>query len=493
MKETWYRFWLNRSNEEHGIIMTDKISSKREKNRKWATAPEVYNMGHILYMAQLSDTIQKKILIDSVPKHERERYKLAFENLVTDRILIKPKKGEKRGNYSINPKRTEKANELIHFFVKGTKEGRGGRQIQRNPFFHRGPIKDIEHFIGRRDVISHIFDRLRHTEDCSIIGPRAIGKTSLLHYISHEEVIKKYHLDPKKYIFVYYDLERFGKNAEVKDFYYEMFSRTLSQINLSELITGEGIKKINEESGNVIKKINKSLFELEDLEALVAALSERDFCVIYMIDEFEYVANNPTFDFSFYGQLRALSGNPVLKVAFITASKKSIYDLTFMEEIKTSPFFRYFEDFRLGLISKTELSGFFDLAVENGVVFQDQIKTIIEEWSGGHPFLVQLACDYFFDLDMRGDEFKNGEEEKHLEVFIRKHKKHFAYFWKQVEGKEQKCLYQLATGKTLSPECKDVLDSLEESFLVFRKNGGYQIFSKAFEKYVGDIPFKESN
>ena len=470
-------------------LMTAKSRSKRAKREDKAANNVSYNMGHILYMAQLTGSIDKKNLINSMPEHDRERYTQAYETLILNGLLIQVKTGNGQDNYAINPEKGEDTRELIHRFVRGTRNEIKVKQAPTNPFFHRGPVSNIEHFIGRFDEITHIFDRLRHTEDCSIIGPRAIGKTSLLHYISHKEVVRKHHLDPKKYIFVYYDLQRFGENVQVKDFYYDMFYKTLSQINLGWQIAEEEIKSINEESGNSIKKINKTMFELEDLERLISALSERNYRVVYMFDEFESIANNPTFDFSFYGQLRALSGNPDFKVAFITASKKSIYDLTFEEEIKTSPFFRYFEDFTLGLMDTEEIIGFFRLAAKNGIIFSTRMRACIEEWSGGHPFLVQLACDFFFDLAMNQKKFKSEKEDYSLEIFLKRHRKHFAYFWTQPDKRQQACIRRLALGKSLDPDCKTVLDNLEDSYLVVRENGDYRIFSSAFEKFVRDMPY----
>ena len=472
--------------------MAPKGRKKTEEEKKAGGGNVPYNMGHILYMAQLTGNIHGKGLIDSMPEHERERYQLAFDSLVEDEFLIKIKT-EKKGTYTINPEKIEETLALIHRFVRGTKDEIRVKQVPKNPFYHRGPIKDIEHFIGREKIISHIFDRLRHTEDCSIIGPRAIGKTSLLHYISNNAVLRKHHLDPKKYIFVYHDLQRFDENSVVKDFLYDMFSQTISQINQSSLITEDEINKINKESGNVITKINKSLLEIGDLEALIGTLSERDYNLVYMFDEFESVANNPNFDFSFYGQLRALSGNPAFNVAYVTASKKSIYDLTFNDEIKTSPFFRYFEDFKLGLMNIEEVRGFFRLAAKNGFIFSSKMRNLIEEWSGCHPFLVQLSCDYFFDLALNQKKLKLGEEEKHLKMFIKRHRKHFSYFWKQVDDRERKCLWRLASGKTLGPDCRNVLDNMRECYLVKTNNGNIGIFSMAFEKFICDMPSPKSD
>jgi hypothetical protein len=137
-----------------------------------------HQMGHILYMAQLTGNLDKKDLIGSMPKHEQERYKKAFEYLVEEGILEVLTRGSDQF-FSINPEKSKDADPFVSGFVRGTKKEKRVVHAAKNPFFHRGPIKDVAHFFGRGDEITHIFDRLRHTEDCSIIGPRAIGKTSL--------------------------------------------------------------------------------------------------------------------------------------------------------------------------------------------------------------------------------------------------------------------------------------------------------------------------
>jgi hypothetical protein len=439
-------------------------------------------------MAQLTGNLDKKDLIDSMPKHEKERYKKAFEILVEEEILQVLNRG-KAQYFSINPQKASDADPYITGFVRGTKKEKRISHAAKNPYFHRGPIKNVLHFFGRKDVITHIFDRLRHTEDCSIIGPRAIGKTSLMHYISHPDIVKKHHLDPKKYIFVYCDLQRFGENADIMDFYFEMFQRLVVCVTQRELLKEGELKRFTKGANGVLKKINKTLFEIADLETLITTLSEKDFRIVYMFDEFENISSNPNFDFSFYGQLRSLSGNPGFQVAIITASKESIYDLTFDEEIKTSPFFRYFEDFHLGPMDEGEISEFYELGMKNGAVFSPSIKNLIGEWSGGHPFLVQLSCDYFFDLVARGVKFSSTESEKHIDIFLKRHKKHFAYFWTQVNKKEQACMWWLASGKHPGSDCDSILNELEEKYLVIKEGGKFKVFSSAFARFIREIPF----
>jgi hypothetical protein len=470
------------------VHMTAKKRASNNNKKNKGTEGLSHQMGHILYMAQLSGELDKGDLIDSMPKPEKERYKEAFEVLVENDLLQVLDRGSKQF-FLINPEMIHEVEPMISGFVRGTKSELKVKHTPSNPFFHRGPIKDITHFIGRYEVISHIFDRLRHTEDCSIIGPRAIGKTSLLHFITHPEVIKKHHLDPQKYIYVYIDLQRFGESTQKDDIYFEMFKRLVSQLTQGGYFKEEEVNKLLLEQDYTGKKIQRPLFEIGDLEGLISTLSEKDFRIVYEFDEFESIANNPNFDFSFYGQLRSLSGNPAFRVAFITSSKQSMYDLTFDEEIKTSPFFRYFEDFRLGPMDSKEIEEFYELARENGAAFDSQIKDAIEKWSGGHPFLVQLGCDYFFDLVVSGGKFKTQEDERHLAIFLKRHKKHFAYFWSQVGKKQQACLWWLASGKSPGADCEEILLGLGDIFLVTTQKGKYMVFSSAFERYIQDIPF----
>lgn len=467
--------------------MTAKKKSNDNNQNNMEEEGLTYQMGHILYMVQLTGNLDKNDIIDSVPKQEKQRYKKAFEILVEQDVLQVLSRGRNQ-YFSINPEKNRDANPLITGFVRGTKKEKNIKHIQSNPFFHRGPIKNVKHFFGRENTVNHIFDRLRHTEDCSIIGPRAIGKTSLLHYIADENVVKRYHLDPKKYVFVYCDLQRFGEDAAVKDFYYEMFLRTLMQVSAGGFIKETETKRIQKEN-EIFWKIDRNFFEIGHLEELLRVLSERELCIVYEFDEFENISSNPNFDFSFYGQLRSLSGNPAFQVAIITSSKQSIYDLTFDEEIKTSPFFRYFEDFRLGPMEKSDVTEFYEMAQEKGAVFTTPVKTLIEDWSGRHPFLIQLACDYFFDLIASGGKLKSTESENHLEIFLKRHRKHFAYFWSQLNKKEQTCLWWLASGKPPGSDCDSILDELEENHLVIKIDGKYEIFSSAFKKFIQDIPF----
>ncbi|HMT21362.1 MAG TPA: hypothetical protein PKE20_08995, partial [Promineifilum sp.] len=58
-----------------------------------------------------------------------------------------------------------------------------------NPFFHRGAIRHAEDFIGREAELNQMLGLLRNGQSVSLIGPRRIGKSSLLLHLSDPDVI----------------------------------------------------------------------------------------------------------------------------------------------------------------------------------------------------------------------------------------------------------------------------------------------------------------
>ena len=88
-----------------------------------------------------------------------------------------------------------------------------------NPYTYGNPMSDPKRFVGRKREIEQVFSRLRNPEfeSSSIVGERRSGKTSLLNYIAHPDIISTNGLDPTKYLFVYLDLEMIVSNQQKWD------------------------------------------------------------------------------------------------------------------------------------------------------------------------------------------------------------------------------------------------------------------------------------
>jgi len=76
----------------------------------------------------------------------------------------------------------------------------------RNPFIAGGPVPP-EHFINRKREVNAILDRLTGSRPASsaIYGEARIGKTSLLHYLKSDQILKDWGLSLDKFTICFID------------------------------------------------------------------------------------------------------------------------------------------------------------------------------------------------------------------------------------------------------------------------------------------------
>ena len=75
-----------------------------------------------------------------------------------------------------------------------------------NPFFHRGPIRDLDYFFGRVEETGQTLNMLRKGQCVSIVGSRRIGKTSFMFHLRDPGVREEHRLG-RKYLAVYVDCQ----------------------------------------------------------------------------------------------------------------------------------------------------------------------------------------------------------------------------------------------------------------------------------------------
>ncbi len=102
-------------------------------------------------------------------------------------------------------------------------------RIYDNPYYQRNPIKDPNAFYGRTDKVKEILNSLRRDQCVSVVGPRRIGKTSLLNYISHPQVMAKHNLAHDYYILVPIDCQGLG-HFTASDLYGLMLEETAHRL-----------------------------------------------------------------------------------------------------------------------------------------------------------------------------------------------------------------------------------------------------------------------
>jgi hypothetical protein len=356
-----------------------------------------------------------------------------------------------------------------------------------NPFTFGNPIKDPSRFYGRTAEIRQIVNRLLSSahESTSIIGERRIGKTSLLSYLAHPEVSAGLGLTPDKFCLVYVDFQGLT-DITPQRFWQRVLKKMERSICDKSLVPS--IQKLGEQSS----------FDLFDLEDLFETSMDNGLTIVLLMDEFEYVTQNPNFKGDFFGGLRALAIHH--GVALVPATRRELVDLCHSDEIKGSPFFNIFANVVLRPFSHVEVDQLLDgYTKDNEFALTPQEKTFIWEIGGGYPIFVQMAGHYLLEARAQG---LNSDELTKFTVrsFDQQADAHYTYLWSHCSESEKITLLILLTLGMQKPSKKTLpnlenltrlrarapqdLVALEKRGMIVERDGQYGLFSPSLERWI---------
>ncbi len=356
-----------------------------------------------------------------------------------------------------------------------------------NPFTFGNPIKDSQRFYGRSAEIRQITNRLLSSahESTSIVGERRIGKTSLLYFLSNPQVAAGLGLTPDKYCLVYVDFQ--GLTDITPQRFWQRVLKKMSR-SVCDKSLKPSIETLSEQDA----------FDLFDLEDLFQSAQDKCLTTVLMMDEFEYVTQNPNFKSDFFGGLRALAIHHGL--ALIPATRRELVDLCHSDEIKGSPFFNIFANVVLRPFNRREvdelLTGYTE-TVEFG--FTPEEKDFIWNLGGGHPFFVQMAGHYLVEGQAQS---LSGEALTKFAVinFDQQADAHYSYLWSHCSESEKITLLTILTLGLQKPSKKTVpslenlahlrpraaqdIVSLSKRGLLEEREGAYALFSSSFVRWI---------
>jgi class 3 adenylate cyclase len=339
--------------------------------------------------------------------------------------------------------------------------------VIENPYFHRGAIRQPEFFCGRVRETKRALQLLRNGQSISIVGPRKIGKTSLLLHLMDPRVLAEYEMRADRYLFAYINGETCG--AVSKSDVYRMML---------------------EEAGNCLPDGGTSLaldqvvqkdLQFRQFSRAIRKLTDRGRKLVYLIDEFEGLGRNQQLGEDFFSSLRSLT---LHDVAFVTASQDPLLDLTLQEEVLSSPFFNIFALLQLGAFSRQEALRFIERSfLKTGVSFPGQMVASILEFVGMHPFCLQVACYHAFELAADERDLDKEAYERLHEDILADLQDHFSYSTDRLDEDQKRALARLVQmGESEIPF--DVAQDLRQRCLVVRGDHGYRCQSGALERYV---------
>ena len=356
-----------------------------------------------------------------------------------------------------------------------------------NPFTFGNPIREPARFYGRETDLRQIVNRLLSSahESTSIIGERRIGKTSLLLHLSNPVIAEKHGLTPDKFCMVYVDFQGLTDITPTR-FWQRVLKKMSHSVCDKNLVPA--IEKLSE-------RVDFDLFDLEDLfESTV----DRGLTIVLMMDEFEYVTQNPNFKSDFFGGLRALAIHH--GVALIPATRRELVSLCHSDELKGSPFFNIFANVVLQPFNQATVSSLLDAYTQAGEFdLSHRDKDFVWELAGGYPLFVQMAGHYLVEGKIQGLTAKSLYQFATTH-FEQQSEAHFTYLWSHCSESEKITIFillslnlQKASKKNI-PNLENVtrmytrsvqdLSALLKRGLVTEQDGLYTLFSPIFGSWV---------
>lgn len=333
-----------------------------------------------------------------------------------------------------------------------------------NPFFHRGAIRRAEEFYGRQAEIGQVLGLLRNGQSVSLIGPRRIGKSSLLLHLARPQTRKAHQLDAATILFVMLDCQEFGGSPPE-----EVYEALLAEI------VGQA-----ESAGCSLNDVER-YGTYRSLDRVLSQLSQEGVSVVVLLDEFELLAANARLTPYFFARLRGLTTKYGL--AYLTASQRPLFDITADEEILSSPFFNIFVTLPLGLYSEAEARGLLATRLDGTAVdFNDIVCEHLLFLVGYHPFFLHVAGYHAFQTLQQGRPLQTKAELAQLDQAVEvEADPHLSYLWQNLNAEEQ---YTLATLE--GPV--DCLRLLEQQCLIQatdgQQAGSYTYTSEMLRRFV---------
>jgi len=316
-----------------------------------------------------------------------------------------------------------------------------------NPFTFGNPIKDPARFYGRTEEIRQIVSRLLSSahESTSVVGERRIGKTSLLKHLENKEAAVDLGLTEDQYCLIYLDFQGLT-DITPQRFWQRVLRKMERSIDIPDLVIElqrvRGMEK----------------FDLFDLEDLFESIAAEGLTTVLLLDEFEYVTQNPNFGADFFGGMRALAIHQ--NFPLVTATRRELVDLCHSEEIKGSPFFNIFANIVLRPFKDEEVSDLLDgYMAETDLSFSGEDKELVDQLGGGYPFFVQMAGNYLVEAKRKGLQGDLLRKEV-ASSFDAQADPHFSYFWSHSSESEKITLLILISLSRQKPS-KKTISSIE--------------------------------
>jgi hypothetical protein len=340
-----------------------------------------------------------------------------------------------------------------------------------NPYNTDTPVTNPKDFYGREEEVEEIFQLIKKLQPVSLTGAAKIGCSSLLYYILHPGIIKKY--VGQMYLPLYINFETMKVPSQSA--FWRMTLEKMGESNIAEKIP-------------ILSRFEKEPLTVNDISSVIEDYSCYNMRIIFCFDGFDMVTRNADLNtLSFFTHLRYLVTS--CNATFIIASKKPLTEVGHLRAGTSSPLDNIFLCRRIGFFKKVEAYDLiFTPSAEKGVHFDENDKEFIGDVAYYHPFFMQAACSELFTYRQAkgkivGEPLHSGVYERLRNGLYKKFVYYFDLYWKNLKPEEKIELKNLCKSPQDSDSYNKERETLTNLCLIKKECGKYKPFSSLFSQF----------
>ncbi|MCB8943277.1 MAG: hypothetical protein H6658_05940 [Ardenticatenaceae bacterium] len=295
--------------------------------------------------------------------------------------------------------------------------------VTTSPYSSNRPVANKQLFFGRTTEREQIRNRLLNMDSSAVVGPRHMGKSSLLFFLSHHEFWPEDH----HFLLAYLDAQ---------ESVYQTCRGLLDGILQQwEVYLNGRVQATHHPYPPVGDLLAPTAVDPADFARRVQALHAAGYRPVLCLDDVKVLLERPSeFPNDLFDTWHTLAQNR--QMAFVTASQRPLADI-FTQANRTSRFPALFRQINLGLLSQDAAYKLLNepMARQNIVVPNAAFEQLLA-LCGPHPFYLQMAASYLFQDLLIG----HYQPEPLAERFRRQAEPHWRGLWQSLPSLAQTLL-----------------------------------------------------
>ena len=331
-----------------------------------------------------------------------------------------------------------------------------------NPFSSSDPVTEPSDFYGHRSDIQRIYARIgaERPQSISIIGEKAMGKSSLVNVLAHPDTKAKLLSEPDRYLFGHIHLR--GRNDWMPEQFLQTLTGTLQ----------EGHPDMPQVSS------------YDGFRALIQHLDAGKFSLIAFFDDFDVITQNPNFPLTFFSFFRSMANT--YNVAYVTSSSESLQRLCVSKDVEESPFFNIFTNIALKPLDAAEVRQWIiESSNPSGLSLSSEVDWVYKQ-VGGFPALVRGLCALLWEQKNARGKLSDSDLEEIETAFQGQVRDSLESIWESFSQRDQELCIHLLTSRELDRPQSHLVRELQRRGCVQKTDDGYALFGRAFQRFVAE-------